>query len=179
VIASFEVDARLAAVQALEEAGAGELDQVAQALAVLRQQREVVALDLALADRAIVDEIRLEADDRLDAVLAGGLVELDRAVHHAVVREAQRGLPELRGALGELVDVACPVEQRVLGVDVEVGAAGSGHGQRRLGGASDGAAPASPHDAGNRAARPDVRIVTLAMSVPEHPPAPPWPFGQA
>ena len=57
----LHVDARLAAVQALEEAGARELGEVAEALVVLRQQREVVALDLALADRAVVDEVGLEA----------------------------------------------------------------------------------------------------------------------
>ena len=52
--------------------------------------------------------------------LLAGLVVLDRAVHHAVVGEAERRLPERRRALGERVDPARAVEQRVLGVDVEV-----------------------------------------------------------
>ena len=124
----LEVDARLAAVQPFEEPGAGQLDEVAQPLVVLREQRQVVALDLAVARPVVVDEVRLEADDRLDPVLLGRLVELDRAVHHAVIGEPERGLPEARRALGELVDLARAVEQRVLGVDVEMGAAGSGHG---------------------------------------------------
>ena len=80
----------------------------------------MVALDLALADRAVVDEVRLEAEDRLDVVLLAGLVELDRAVHHAVVGEAERGLAERRRARGEAVDVRRAVEQRVLGVDVQM-----------------------------------------------------------
>ena len=79
---------------------------------------------MRLAAPAVVDEVGLEADDRLDAVLLGRLVELDRAVHHAVVGEPEGGLAEARGALGELVDLARAVEQRVLGVDVEMGAAG-------------------------------------------------------
>ena len=63
------VERRLAAVQALEEAGAGELDEVAVALVVLGQQREVVALDLARgAVGVVVDEVDLAAEDRLDAV---------------------------------------------------------------------------------------------------------------
>ena len=78
--------------------------------------------------RVVVDEVDLAADDRLDPGLARGLVELDRAVHHAVVGEPERGLPERGGALDEAVDLRGAVEQRVLGVDVEVGAGGGGHG---------------------------------------------------
>ena len=39
------------------------------------------------------------------------------------------GLSELGGARGERADLAGAVEQRVLGVDVEVRAAGSAHGR--------------------------------------------------
>ena len=76
----------------------------------------------------VVDEVDLAADDRLDPRLPRGLVELDRAVHHAVVGEPERGLPERGRALHEAVDLRGPVEQRVLGVDVQVGAGGRGHG---------------------------------------------------
>ena len=114
-------------MKALEEAGARQLREVAEALVVAGQQREVVALDPPLADRAVVHEVGLEADDRLDAVLPARLVVLDRPVHHTVVRQPERGLPELGRAGGQLVDLARAVEQRVLGVDVEVGAGGRGH----------------------------------------------------
>ncbi len=128
-----EVDGRLAALQAFEEARRGELDEVAVAGVVGGQQRQVVALDPALrARRVVVDEVDLAADDRLDAVLAARLVELDRAVHDAVVGEPERRLLELRGALGERLDLARAVEQRVLGVDVEMGAAGVAHRHRML-----------------------------------------------
>ena len=128
----LEVDARLAAVQALGEAAAGELGEVAEALVAGGQEREVVALDLALADGAVVHEVGLEAEDRLDVVLLAGLVELDAAVHHAVVREAERGLPERRRAGGEAVDVRGAVEQRILGVNVQVRAGVGAHGVAQL-----------------------------------------------
>jgi hypothetical protein len=123
------VQVRLAAVQALEEAVRGELDQVAVADVRGRQQREVVALDASRrAVRVVVDQVDLAAEDRLYVVLAARLVELDGAVHHPVVGEPQRRLAELRRALGEVLDVARAVEQRVLGVDVEVGAGRGAHG---------------------------------------------------
>ena len=75
----------------------------------------------------VVDEVDLAADDRLDAVLGARLVELDGAVHDAVVGQAERRLGELGGACGQRVDLARTVEQRVLGVDVEVGAGGVAH----------------------------------------------------
>ena len=92
-------------------------------------QREVVVL-VAPARGLVVDEVDLTAEDRLDAVLAGGLEVLDRAVHHAVVGQPERGLAEVRRALGEGVDLARAVEQRVLGVDVQMGAGGWRHGRR-------------------------------------------------
>src|SRR5205085_9318326 len=56
----------------------------------------------------------------LDPVFPARLVELHGAVHHAVVGEPEGGLPEGRGALREVVDLAGAVEERVLRVDVQV-----------------------------------------------------------
>ena len=122
----LHVDVGLAAREALEEAGRGELDQVGEAGVALGQQGEVVALVFRLLlDRLhVVDEVGLEADDRLDPVLLAGLVEVDGAVHHAVVGEAQRRLPQLGGAGRHRVDLAGAVEQRVLAVGVEVDGGG-------------------------------------------------------
>ena len=50
---------------------------------------------------AVVDQVGLEPDDRLDPGRLARLVVLDRAVHHAVVGEAERGHVELGGAGGE------------------------------------------------------------------------------
>ena len=121
-----EVDVRLAAPVALEVARRGELDQVAEARVGAGQQREVVALVAHLLAAAIVDEVGLQAHDRLDPVLAAGLVVLHRAVHHPVVGQPQRRLPVGGRALGQRVDAAGAVEDRVLGVDVEMGEAHPG-----------------------------------------------------
>ena len=51
------------------------------------------------------------------------------AVHDAVVGQPERRLAEVRGALGERLDLARAVEQRVLGMDVQMGAGGGGHGR--------------------------------------------------
>ena len=133
----LEIHARLAAVQALEEALARERREVLEALVGRRQQRQVVALDLAVAHVAVVDEVGLEAEQRLDAVLLGRLVELDGAVHDAVVGQADGRLAVGGGALGELVDVARAVEQRVLGVDVQVRDGRGAHGVETIGVAAD------------------------------------------
>ena len=84
----------------------------------------------AVAEVAVVDVVGLEADDRLDAVLLGRLHELHRAVHDAVVGEADGGLAERRRAGGQRVDLAGAVQERVLRVDVEVCAAGGAHSGR-------------------------------------------------
>ena len=90
----------------------------------------MVALVLDLvALEAVVDEVGLEAEDRLDAVLPAGLVELDRAVQDAVVGEPERRHPELGRARRERLDLAGAVEQRVLGVDVEMDGLGRAHGE--------------------------------------------------
>ena len=123
----LHVDVRLAAGEALEEAGRAQLDQVAEAGVVGGQQGEVVALVARRLRRhvAVVDEVGLEADDRLDPGRLAGLVVLDRPVHHAVVGEPERRHVELGGAGGQLVDLAGPVEQRVLAVDVQMNRSGA------------------------------------------------------
>ena len=118
-----QVHVRLAALQALQKAGRGQLYEIAIALVVTGQQGQVVALCPVLRRRrVVVDEVDLTADDRLDAVLAAGVVQLHRAVHHSVIGQTERRLAELRGAGGEILDLAGAVEQRVLGVHVQMGA---------------------------------------------------------
>ena len=123
-----EVDAWLAPLQAFEEASRGELDEVAVADVVGGQEGEVVALHPPrTTGSVIVDEVYLAPDDRLDAVLRARLVKLDGAVHDAMIGESEGGLPELGGAPCQRIDLACAVEQGVLGVDVQVCAGGLAH----------------------------------------------------
>ena len=125
----LHIDVCLAAREALEETGRGELDQVGEAGVVLGQQGQVIALVLRLLlDRLyVIDEISLEAGDRLDPLLLAGLEEIDGAVHHPVVRQSQSGLPHLRRPCRHRVDLAGAIEQRVLAVGVQVD--GVAHGK--------------------------------------------------
>ena len=114
------VGARLVVV-ALDVGRGGELDQVPVAGLVARQQGEVrVALLDAGAAVAVGGHVELEADDGLDALLLGGVVELDRAAERAVVGERHGGHAQLFGALDQLLDTAGAVKERVLAVHVEV-----------------------------------------------------------
>ena len=64
--------------------------------------------------------VRLEADDWRHVVTSTGFVELDDAIHIAVVRDPDRALSV--GLRGEhhVFDARRPVEHRVLGVVVQV-----------------------------------------------------------
>ena len=92
------VDPRLVVV-ALQVAERGELDQVRVALVRLGEDGQVrVAL---LLPAAVVGDVDLAADDRLDPLLARLAVELDRAGQRAVVGERDGRHPELGGPRGE------------------------------------------------------------------------------
>ena len=90
----LQVHIGLAAPVPLEEAGGAQLHKVPEALVVAGQEGQVVALVAHRVALQIVHEVGLDADDRLDPVLAAGLVVLHRAVHHAVIGEPERRLPE-------------------------------------------------------------------------------------
>ena len=125
LLEELPVDARLVVV-ALEEAERREPDQVRVAGVVGREEREV---RVALLLRApLVGDVDLAAHDRLDALLARLAEELDRARERSVIRERDGGHLELGGPLGERRNAAGSVEDRVLGVDVEMDEGRLGHG---------------------------------------------------
>ena len=74
---------------------------------------------------AVVDDVDLAADDRLHPLRLRGFVEVDRAGQRAVVGERDGGHLEPRRLLRERRDPARPVEDRVLGVDVQVDEVGA------------------------------------------------------
>jgi hypothetical protein len=131
------------AVVALHAGQRGQLEEVPQPGRVLREHRhvgvgtgarDVAALtelvraalvglspeDGLLVEAALRRDVGLDADDRLEAVLLGLLVELVAAVHVAVVGHADRGHAEARRLREERGDLRRTVEHRVLGVDVQV-----------------------------------------------------------
>ena len=86
LLQQVEIDARLVVI-ALEIAQGDQLDEVVVSLKILGQQREVrpIATARGLLCAAILDEVDLAADNRLDPGLRGGSVEIDRPCHRAVV----------------------------------------------------------------------------------------------
>ena len=90
---------------------------------VAGQQDQVEGLRVRLAfavGHAAARDVRLHADDRLDAAVDARLVEGDRAVERAVIRDRE-AVEALRGRLADqLVDPAEAVEEAELRVDVEV-----------------------------------------------------------
>ncbi len=132
----FAVDARPVVV-AVDVGVRDEPAQVPIADQVLGQEDQVerlgVGLALLVAHRPAGD-IRLDADDRLDALRSRGLVEGDRAVQGAVVGDRQRIHAQLGGRVDQLGDPAEPVEEAEFGVDVEVREVvrGDGHGRSMI-----------------------------------------------
>jgi len=116
------VDAGLV-VHALHLADRAQAHEVQVALVVGGEQRQVVriAVDPSLAQEARAGRhVDLAADDRLDPGVLARLVEVDGAVHDAVVGEADRRHLELGRPRHHGGDAARPIEQRVLGVVMEV-----------------------------------------------------------
>jgi len=117
----LEVDAG-AVVEPLQEAQGDQSAQVLIAVPVLHQQDEVEAV-LAGAGflvPAARDDVHLAADNGFDAGLLRLLVELHGAVQVAVVGDGQ-GRHSAGGGLGhQPVDGAGAVEQRVVGVHMQM-----------------------------------------------------------
>jgi hypothetical protein len=119
ILEQLLVDARVV-VEALEERLGVEELQVLVALLVLRQEDEVVVLALGLVLHRGRRDVGLAAEDRLDPGVLGLLVEVDHAVHVAVVGEGHRVHAHLLTGLEQVGQPDGPVEQAVLGMQVEV-----------------------------------------------------------
>ena len=99
-----------------------QLDQVLVALVGLGQQHQVVGFGLrsALLEAAALRHVDLAAEDRLDAAGARVVVEDHRREHVAVLGDRERRHVELDRFVQQLVDAAGAVEERKLGVQVQV-----------------------------------------------------------
>ncbi len=118
------VDPRLV-VETVEVGLGDEPAEVPVAGLVHRQHREVEGPLVGPPGRCLVEaaagrEVELAADDRLDAGRLPPGVELDRAEEVAVVGHGDRRHLQLDRPLEEGVELVRPVEEAVLGVEVEV-----------------------------------------------------------
>ena len=86
------VDPRLV-IEPVEVAGRDQPDQVPVAFLVFAEQHQVVvALRIGPVSVTLSGDVHLAADDGLDALRRGRVIELDRAEQVAVVGHGDRGL---------------------------------------------------------------------------------------
>ena len=88
-------------------------------LLILTQQHQMAALcvefvDLIKAGTALRRDIHLAADDGLHALCLTGAIEINGAVHHAVVCDGAGSLPHLLHHFGKVFDAAGTVQQTEL-----------------------------------------------------------------
>ena len=74
----------------------------------------------SLEAAALGNDVGFTADQRFDTKRSGGLIKIDGAKEIPVVGHPQRGHFIVGGFLDEVLDAAGPVEEAVLGVDVQV-----------------------------------------------------------
>ena len=140
----FLVDARLVII-ALQVRGGGQLDEVLVAGFVLGQQSQMmISVPAAAAglflQAAARGDIDLAADDRFDSLFARRLVKINRAVKHAVVGDGQGGEFQFVRLFHQPVQAAGPIEQRILGVQMQMNKIGVRHEPNLTPGADAGQA---------------------------------------
>ena len=122
LLQQLEVDARLV-IEAVEVRVRGDLDQVAVPGVRLREQRQMVDVvigPLRPVEPAGADEIGLAPDDGSQSRVARRPVEVQDAVHVAVVGDADRGLAVGFGSGDDVRDPSGPVEHGELRVQMQV-----------------------------------------------------------
>src|SRR5436190_20758898 len=72
--------------------------------------------------------INLAPDNRLNAFVARSLVEIDRSIKHAMVSERESRKLQLMRLLHQPVQTTGPIEQRILGVQMEMNKLSVRHG---------------------------------------------------
>ncbi len=128
----FFVDARFVVV-ALEVGGGGEANEVAVAGFVFGEEDEMIVNVAAAAgggflfEAAAGGDIHFAADDGLDAGLAGGLVKIDRAIHHAVIGDGHAAEFEGLGLVHQAIQTTGAVEEGKLGVQMQMNKFGVRH----------------------------------------------------
>ena len=112
-----------AVVEAVDEAARDHIDEILIARHILAQQDQMIGLAVErihLVKARSRRDIDLAADDRLDPGSLRSLVEINDAVHHAVIRQGDGLLPKLLDTGHHVLDAARAVKQAVFRVDVQM-----------------------------------------------------------
>ena len=116
------VDPRLVVV-ALQAGARHQLEQVAVALDILGQQHQVKVIAVLVAQlvgHPTRADVRLHAEDRLDAGAFRVRVEFDRTIQIAVVGQRDGAHPVALDGVDDVFDGRQAIQQRELAVDVQV-----------------------------------------------------------
>ena len=107
LLENLAVDARLV-VEAFEVCLRDELDKVVIATLVVGEHSHVEGRLIVGAAfvTAVRGDVHLAADDGLDSMLVGNLIEVDRSVHAAVVGDCEAVHAEFFGAENEVFETA-------------------------------------------------------------------------
>jgi hypothetical protein len=115
-----QIDARLV-IEPLEVPRRDQLDEVPIPLLVLAQQNHVV-VPVRIRPRLVplLRNVHLAADHRMHARRLGRVIELDRAEQVPVIGHGHGRHLLLERGLHELVDIASPIQQGVVGMAMQV-----------------------------------------------------------
>ena len=117
----FEVDSRFSVIIPLQVRFRNELDEVLVSGKVFGERDELVDVVILVAvSAALAGNLEFHADDALDAFAFAGLVEFERSVHVARVREGYRRHAELLRAFGVISGFSEAGKKRIMRVDVKV-----------------------------------------------------------
>ena len=111
-------------IKALDKALGDDLHQILIAGIIFRQQNHMIIAILAASRLPVKTRsgrhIDLPADDRLDAGVDRGAPHLIRAMHVAVVGDADGRHAQFLGALDQIRYFRCAVEQRIMRVIMQL-----------------------------------------------------------
>jgi hypothetical protein len=114
-------DARLP-IEPVQRGLRGYPDQVPVPLFVLRQHQQVVVVVVLRLGAVILvlADIELAAQNRVNDLGLGGVKKVDRPVDVAVIGHGDRLLPQFRDLSHQFLNVACPVQQRIFRVQMQM-----------------------------------------------------------
>ena len=129
------VDPRLE-VKPLQEGRRRELHEISEARRIAGQKRQVVA-GLFRASRLLMEsaargDVRLHAEDRVDAQFLGGLVELDRPVQISMIGQRQGRHSQGLRPFEQTSDGTGAVQQAVVAMTMQMGERKCAHGFLRV-----------------------------------------------
>ncbi len=110
-------------VKSFKLGNGGQFTEVAVTFLIFGQQdqvRKIPVVYRCFVESGSGGHINFDADNGFDAGLGRFFIKLDRAEHGAVIGDGHRMHAELGGPLQKVVDANGPIQQAVLGVDMEV-----------------------------------------------------------